>query len=204
MLCWPAVVSRRRFLGQGIAGSVALSGVALLGCTSTDVEVVVEHLGGLATLINDDRKQHGLTEIPLSDKLTAVALKHVNDLDTNQPHIACGPAGNLHSWSDQGNWAGKAGVGAWKGCCYPDDHANAACMWDKPKEIAGYAGIGYELVHGSSGTATAQGALNGWLASPAHRAVIRNEGIWANRSWKALGAVYGGNYACAWFGETPA
>jgi len=162
----------------------------------------VTGLTQLATLINQYRQDNGLPEVPISGDLMAVALAHVMDLNANQPHTSCGAGGNMHSWSDNPNWNGTTGDGAWKGCCYPSDHSNAACMWDKPKEITGYSSNGHEVAHWSSGTPTPQSALSSWKASTAHNAVILNQAIWANQQWNALGAAVGGHYACAWFGTT--
>ena len=74
-------------------------------------------------------------------------------------------------------------------------------MWDKPREIANYAGNGYEIAHYTSGVVTAQSALNGWKGSSAHNDVILNKDIWASHPWKAIGACFDGHYACVWFGE---
>jgi hypothetical protein len=200
---WQNNISRRKFIklvGAGTLG-LGLTSFSLTGCTTKQVEIFVQHLGELVQLINDYRKQNSLAEIPLSGSLTAVALKHVFDLSSNHPEKLCGEKGNTHSWSSNENWTGVNGEGNWKGCCYPGDPSNYACMWDKPKEIANYPGYGYEIAHWSSGTATAQGALNSWKGSSSHNDVILNKGIWKNRTWNAIGAVYGGNYACAWFGE---
>jgi hypothetical protein len=196
-------VSRRRFLkvaGTG-AFSAALGSSLFSGCTKEHVEQFVKWIDELPKQINDYRNQNGLDSIKLSGKLSAVAFAHILDLSTHQPHQACGASGNLHSWSDNGNWQGKYGDGNWKGCCYPSDHSNQPCMWDKPKEIAGYQSYGYEIAH--SGSATAQAALNSWKKSPLHNDVILNKNIWANFPWKAIGAVHGGGYACAWFGTLP-
>jgi len=198
-------ISRRQFLNMAGAGvlTFGLTSPFLQGCTAKHVEIIMQHLGELAQLINAYRKQNGLLEIPISGKLTAVALKHIMDLNTYHPENICGDKGNEHSWSNNGNWTGKVGVGAWKGCCYPDDHSNQPCMWDKPKEIANYPGNGYEIVHSEPGIVTAQSALNGWKSSPDHNDVILNKGKWGNFPWKAIGAVYGGNFSCAWFGKIP-
>lgn len=195
-------VSRRRFLQWGGAGLLApfVGPLVLEGCGPKDVAPVVAYLGELPGLINDYRKQNGLAEIPLSDDLTAVALKHVMDLNAYHPENTCGAQGNLHSWSNNGNWQGANGTGAFKGCCYAPDHSNPACMWDKPREIANYPSNGYEIAHQSTGAVTAQSALSSWKSSTPHDDVILNKGQWSNFQWKAIGAVYSGNYACAWFG----
>ncbi len=184
-------ISRRQFLkivGTG-ALTFGLSSLFLEGCD--DLDEIVEGL--LTTLINDYREQHGLPRIPVSSKLTTVALKHVTDLDQYHPENNCG--GNLHSWSSHGNWTG--------GCYDSSNSSTWSIMWDKPKEITGYPTNGYEIAYWSSGSATPQDALDTWKSSPAHNDVILNQGVWANYPWKALGAWVLGNYACAWFGETP-
>jgi len=193
-------MSRRQFLGvtgMGVLG-IALSSSMFGGCTQKHVEVFVDLISELPQLINNYRQQQGLPSIKLSSKLSAVAFAHIRDLSTYHPEKTCGAKGTLHSWSNHGNWQGKNGDSHWKGCCYPDDHSNAPCMWNKPKEIAGYQDYGYEV--SASSVSSAQDALNTWKNSSAHNDVILNKGMWSNYQWKAIGALCGGGYACAWFG----
>ncbi len=143
----------------------------------------------LYTLIMNYRKEKGLPSIPLSPSLTKVAQAHVKDLHFNKPdQNAC----NMHSWSSKG---------AWSSCCYTDDHAEAACMWDKPREMTNYTGNGYEIAFGAYGMdATASGAMAGWKGSPGHHAVIINQGMWKT-PWNAIGiGIYEG-FAVVWFGK---
>jgi len=194
---------RREFLKGLQRAPLALALGLLSGCAKRYLEVEDEPIptNGLAVLINHYRRQNGLPEIPISRSLTTVAQKHVADLNNHHPQRACGERGNFHSWSNNGKWLGIAGEGAWKGCCYPDDHSKRHCMWDKPKEIANYPGNGYEIVHWKTSVATPQSALKSWKNSRAHRAVILNSGEWSDIQWKALGAACRGKYASAWFGE---
>jgi hypothetical protein len=74
-------------------------------------------------------------------------------------------------------------------------------MWDKPKEIAGYNGHGYEIAYWTSGTATAEEGLSGWRKSPAHDPLLINEGMWARAKWKAIGIGLYQQYGIVWFGE---
>jgi hypothetical protein len=76
-------------------------------------------------------------------------------------------------------------------------------MWDKPRELTNYPGNGYENAHGGSGgyQATATSSLEGWKNSPAHNAVILNQGTWQNHRWNALGVGIYKGYAVLWFGE---
>ncbi|EGO65002.1 CAP domain-containing protein [Acetonema longum] len=153
----------------------------------------------LARLINQYRRDNGLGAIPVSRTLTRVARLHVRDLDQYQPQNATdsrGLPGNLHSWSDKGNWTSVI---------YTADHQYAAAMWNKPREISNqiYLGNGFEIAFGTQGhQATPESALAAWLDSPGHKAVIMESGDWQDKHWPAMGvAVYGG-YAVVWFGDT--
>lgn len=133
------------------------------------------------------RKEKGLPAIPLSASLTNVAQTHVRDLQENQPVKGrC----NLHSWSK-----------AYGDCCYTDDHRNAACMWDKPRELTDYTGNGYEISHWSSAGATATSALRGWQNSSGHNNVMINRNIWKDVNWQAVGIGIHREYAVVWFGK---
>lgn len=137
------------------------------------------------------RKTKKLAPIPLSAKLTQVAQAHAKDLAAQykfDPDNRCNP----HSWSKKGNWSP---------CCYTSDHKEAKCMWDKPKEIAGYESAGYEIAYYSSSGAKAEEGLAGWKKSPGHNPLIVNEGMWKKAKWKAVGIGFFGEYGVVWFGE---
>lgn len=145
----------------------------------------------LYELIMKYRAENGLKKIPLSKSLTFVAQTHAIDLDENEPENGrC----NMHSWSDKGKWSA---------CCYTDDHANAKCMWNKPRELTSYSGNGYEIAHWRTPNLTAEGALEGWQNSKGHNDVITNKSIWKKIEWKAVGIGMYGKYAVVWFGEEP-
>ncbi len=150
----------------------------------------VLHSRALVKTINDYRKQKGLPEIPMSPALNKVAQAHVKDLAENEPHDERGC--NPHSWSD------RAGEGA-SGCCYTPNHANAACMWDKPRELTKYQGNGYEIA--AVGVGSPEEALALWQTSTMHHAAILNKGIWKDADWKAIGAAVHNGYAVVWFGK---
>lgn len=138
------------------------------------------------------RKLKGLQPIKLSAKLTLVAQTHARDLAENyefNPKNKCNP----HSWSSKGKWSS---------CCYTNDHKKAECMWEKPKEIAGYQSPGYEIAYYSSAGASAAEGLEGWMKSPAHNPLIVNEGMWSNVKWNAIGIGFYKEYGIVWFGET--
>ena len=138
--------------------------------------------------INDYRAEEGLAAIPLSYSLTFVARTHVQDLIDHGSVVLVGDC-NLHSWSDQGSWTP---------CCYTPDHAEASCMWNKPRELTNYSGSGYEI--STTAASSAQSALSSWQGSSAHRAVILNQGVWESMTWRAIGIGIDGGYSHVWFG----
>ena len=145
----------------------------------------------LYDLIMDYRKSKKLKPIPFSSKLTQVAQAHVRDLAANFDYDNknnCNP----HSWSNKGSWTA---------CCYTPDHKYAKCMWDKPREIGGYTGDGFEIAYFSSAGATAADGLEGWKKSPGHNPLLVNSGMWSKVEWKAIGMGVYQNYAVVWFGE---
>jgi len=177
-------ITARLFLGMLLFGGVTFSSTA----AAINVSLSTEETR-LYELVNEYRAENGLSAIPLSSSLTYVAQAHVRDLQNYPPSGNC----NMHSWSSNG---------AWSSCCYTPDHAQAQCMWDKPRELTDYPGNGYENAFGSSGyTATAQAAFDAWKNSSGHNAVILNQGVWNRRPWNALGVGIDGGYAVLWFGE---
>src|SRR5258706_6371466 len=145
----------------------------------------------LYDLIMDYRKSKKLKTIPFSSKLTKVAQAHVRDLSANFDYDNknnCNP----HSWS---------GKGSWTACCYTPDHQYAKCMWDKPREIGGYSGDGFEIAYFSSAGATAAEGLEGWKSSAGHNPLLVNTCMWSKVEWKGIGMGVYQTYAVVWFGE---
>lgn len=142
----------------------------------------------LYSLIMQYRRQLDLPDIPLSTSLTYVANLHVQDLMQHGPDAGdC----NSHSWSNKGNWSA---------CCYTSDHAEAKCMWSKPRELTRYQGNGYEIASWSSAGIDAISALEIWKGSYHHNHVIINQGPWTKK-WNAIGIGLYKNYAVVWFGR---
>lgn len=181
--------SRRTFVRGLLGGSL---GALLLG-TQRFPAAAQSTTAGIAEAINAYRQANGLPAIPVSDELTRVAQAHVADLAANHPEDACN--GNLHSWSNDGNWTG--------GCYDPNDNTTWPLMWNKPGEIAGYPGRGYEISAWADPSITAEQALALWQGSPPHNAVILNQDIWTDYPWGAIGGWVENGYACAWFGQEP-
>lgn len=144
----------------------------------------------LLNLIMEYRKTKKLPAIPYSEKLTRVAQAHVRDLAANYDYENRGDC-NPHSWSDKG---------AWTPCCYTPDHKQSACMWNKPKEIAGYQGEGYEIAFYSSDGAEPFESLEGWKSSAGHNPLLINSGIWQKVAWKGIGIGIYEKFAVVWFG----
>lgn len=196
---------RRRFLtkcaglllSSAAAGSAAASDpprrVALrMLPTVAQIRGKSAEIWKLADMINGFRRKHGLSQIPLSPKLTAVAALHAKDLAEHRPYEE---HGSLHSWSNDERWTG--------GAFLKTDKTTHPIMWDKPKEIAGYAGYGFEVC--AMQVRSLDQTLSEWLASQTHADVMLNRNLWADKRWRwqALGAVFHKGYACAWFGDQP-
>ena len=144
----------------------------------------------LVQVINDYRVSRGLPAIPVSDAMMTVAVAHAQDLAAAD--LDWNGACNLHSWSDDAPWTG---------CCYTSDHAQAECMWNKPRELTDYPGNGYEI--SAAGYDSAQAALAGWQSSSGHHNVIINADIWEDITWQAIGGADFGGYQVVWFGAEP-
>jgi len=146
----------------------------------------------LVDMINEYRAGRRLPRVALSPKLTAVASLHVHDLEENRPHDTYG---SMHSWSKSDRWRG--------GPFDRNDKSTFSVMWDKPKDLFGYEGLGFEVaVKDARDAAHALETLKG---SKLHNDVLLNRGIWADKrwQWKAMGAVFYKGFACAWFGDKP-
>jgi hypothetical protein len=143
----------------------------------------------LASMLNAYRAEYNLPPIPISADLMVVAQTHVRDLAAHHPDQS--PC-NTHSWSADGPWTA---------CCYTPDHRLASCMWEKPKELTGYKGIGFEIGSKAYDGASLEVHLTGWQSSTAHHDVILNLNQWRTRGWVALGVAVYGEYAAIWFGE---
>lgn len=146
----------------------------------------------LADIVNDYRETNGLSRIPVSRSLASVGQWHVWDLHVNNP---VGGSCNLHSWSN-------ARPDLWQAMCYTSDHAQAAQMWNKPRQITGnaYHSDGYENSAFTSGTMTAALALQLWQNSPGHNDVILNRAGWSSLTWRAIGVGVSQRHAVLWFG----
>ena len=76
-------------------------------------------------------------------------------------------------------------------------------MWNKPRELSAgaYTASGYEIVAWYSNPITPEQALDTWVHSPHHHAMIRNLDNWSDNPWRAMGAAQSEHYAVVWFGE---
>lgn len=157
----------------------------------------------LIKLVNDYREQHGKKRLKVSKSLMKVARTHINDLnmnfDMNNPPVdSRGIKGNMHSWSDKGNWTPVI---------YTDDHEYSPLTRIKPKELTGYNQAGFEVaVNGFM--ITPQRALEAWKNSKGHNDTILSQNGWdptpeeIDRSFTPLsnmGVAINGDYACIWF-----
>jgi uncharacterized protein YkwD len=150
----------------------------------------------LVQLVNNFRVQNGKAALPVTRWLSTTAQWHVWDRINNPS--AVGGVCNTHSWSNNP----PHGV-TWTGMCYTSDHAQAAQMWAKPRQISAnaYGGNGYENAADSGIPMTAAQALAQWQSSPGHLNVILNQGAWAGVTFRGIGVGILGNYAVLWFGD---
>ena len=142
----------------------------------------------MTDLINAYRRHNGLAAVDFSPRLTAVAALHARDLAERGPHERWG---SLHSWSSDGRWTG--------GPSRTGDRATWPVMWHKPREIARYPGLGFEV--SVAGGRDMRHCVALWRNSPTHNDVILGRGVWHGMHWRAVGAAFFKGYACAWFGE---
>jgi cell division septation protein DedD len=143
----------------------------------------------LYNLINDMRLKAGLAAIPQSEGLGCVAKTHIHDIIRSQPlSNGC----DLKSWSDKGKWTS---------CCQPRGKSAMDCMKQKPAEIIGYEGNGYELIYWSEEIATPSDAIASWQSIQASTDMILNKGKWKAYAWKALGVGIVDGMAVLWFGD---
>lgn len=150
-----------------------------------------EHGRELANALNNYRAKRGLSPIRWSERLAVVAATHILDLEASA-HNMSDPTCNVHSWSNKPYWTG---------CCYSPQMPDGACMWQKPMEVAGFKGNGFEIAAQSAGALPIEVAVEGWANSHSHNAIILNQDAWANVKWRSLGAAIHGSFAMAWFSD---
>ncbi len=142
----------------------------------------------LHRMINEYRRRFNLPPIPLSRALCFLASVHVRDLCAYTPEEPC----NLHSWSVHGPW---------KPFCYPADENKKNSVWDKPGEITGYPGKGYEIVYWENNEVVIDSIIAEWRSVSYFNSFLTNTGRWQDKKWEAIGIGIFQNYAAAWFGE---
>jgi hypothetical protein len=145
----------------------------------------------LYKMINEYRKQYDLPPIPISRSLSYVANTHVKDLFFHHPDVE--PC-NFHSWSNKGPWTPF---------CYPGDEDKKRSVWDKPKELTGYPGKGFEIIFWENSTVIIDSVIVFWKSYDYFNSFLMNTGKWQNKKWNAIGIGICQNFAAAWFGEAP-
>ncbi|KAI9294114.1 hypothetical protein K502DRAFT_11039 [Neoconidiobolus thromboides FSU 785] len=129
--------------------------------------------------LNAERSKRGLYQINISKKLTKVAQAHVDDLS---------------KYADS-----KPGLHDWPSVFKCKISEGYKCMWDKPRQLTGYSGNGYEVSF--LGLTKPKDLIRGWLNSKPHAEVLLNQGSWHDNKWEAVGAATRGQYSVMWFGE---
>ena len=145
----------------------------------------------LYNMINQYRRQYDLPPILLSKSLCYVANTHAKDLFFHNPDVdPC----NSHSWSDKGPW---------DAFCYPGDETEENSVWNKPTELTGYPGKGFEIVYWENSAVVIDDVISFWKSFDYFNGFLMNTGKWEGNEWKAIGIGICQNYAVAWFGELP-
>lgn len=170
--------------------TLLLSFFLLFGSSSNSVCLSADEKK-LFDVVNAYRESMDLEPVPFSAAMTRVAQAHVLDLGANYT-FKRGAKCNPHSWSKKGEWSD---------CCYTSDHKRAACMWDKPREIAGFDTNGFEILSYSSDGVTPGEALVGWQKSKGHHDVMINNASWQRVKWQSMGVGIYEEWAVVWFGE---
>lgn len=144
----------------------------------------------LHALLNAYRAAHHLRPVALSRSLSNVARRHATDLARHGVSGEC----SVHSWSKEGSWTP---------CCYDLRHPDNKCMWNKPRELTGYEGVGFEIGYQYTAGVRAPLAMRAWQHSAKHESVILNRKSWSGMNWEAVGIGIDGEYATVWWGEDP-
>lgn len=143
----------------------------------------------LANHINRFRQRNDLETLKLSPALSYVADVHVKDLYLNfNPYGVC----NLHFWSDRGRW---------KPCCPAGETEELKCMYDKPYELTGYKGKGFELVFYQNSPVSPDGVFEYWRTDSAFMQMVLEKGRFDDKKWNAMGVALFEGYASVWLGE---
>lgn len=142
----------------------------------------------LHELLNQYRVANHLAPVGLSRSLSKVARLHATDLAGQRLSGSC----SIHSWSQGGPWSS---------CCYDQRRPDTKCMWNKPRELTPYEGIGFEIAYRYTAGVRAKGALAAWQASARHNSILLNLDGWSSRQWRAVGIGIDGEYATVWWGE---
>ncbi|NCD42330.1 MAG: hypothetical protein EOL88_09590 [Bacteroidia bacterium] len=164
----------------------------VLQALSVQAQVEVQYLSNeeqaLANAVNQWRRQNDLPEVPLSNALTYVADVHAKDLHFYTPYDRnC----SMHSWSDNGRWSG---------CCYSNPTTDGRCMHNKPHELTGYAGLGFELVYWDNSAHPSENAFQLWKANHASNTLLLNRDLFSVYDWNAMGVRIFRGYVVLWFG----
>lgn len=137
----------------------------------------------LVNLINQYRKENKISEIPISKSLSALANRHLLDLQINVKYLT-------HGWSN---------------CPYDIRNKETwNCVMEAPKRLnIDFNGIGFEnLYRNLNANATPILALEGWKKSPLHNSLILNLENWNSQSWEAIGVSIRGQFAAIWVGTS--
>ncbi len=165
----------------------------------SDPACLTDQEAEMVRFVNQYRVHSNFPPVKVSRSLVKVARIHAADLQKHRPdlgHDSKGMRCTTHSWSSHGEWTPG---------CYTPDHRNADLMRNKPREITNYAydDVGYEIIYWrSKSPVVPEQAIEGWIKSQDHRALLFETGRWAGIDFKVVGVGIADNYLVLWFGPS--
>ncbi len=141
--------------------------------------------------INKYREVMGKTPLGLSNSLSYVAMKHLEDILQHKPDTGiCSP----YSWS-YGNEMDS--------CCIATTKKSLLCSRSKPLFLSDYPDIAYEMIYYDDHKADPQNALRFWKSVKLSKDMLLGEGKYADFEWVSIGIAIKNEYVSVWLGIVP-
>ena len=141
--------------------------------------------------INKYREMMGKTPLGLSNSLSYVAMKHLEDILQHKPDTGiCTP----YSWS-YGNELDS--------CCIATTQESLLCSRNKPLFLSEYPDIAYEMIYYDDHKADPLNALRFWKSVKLSKDMLLGEGKYADFEWVSIGIAIQKEYVSVWLGIVP-
>ena len=141
--------------------------------------------------INKYREMMGKTPLGLSNSLSYVAMKHLEDILQHKPDTGiCSP----FSWS-YGNEMDS--------CCIATTKKSLLCSRNKPLFLSDYPDVAYEMIYYDDHKADPINALRFWKSVKLSKDMLLGEGNYADFEWVSIGIAIQKEYVSVWLGIVP-